>query len=121
MEWITQKQAKEAGKKSEKAAIKCSALHWRQLAEATEGELRKKMNSLKQPYHLVCTGYCALCERHDEKGICSKCKLKEQGWSCCRKWKEAATAFNRFCVGTLSHSVFTKAAVKMAEKIEGLI
>ena len=81
VKWLTQKQVKEAAKKSRKAAIECSRLHWEQLATATDEESGNKRDSLMMS---VLDGheYCALCKRFFAECRCNDCPLVAADGGC---------------------------------------
>ena len=71
MKWLTQKEVKVAAKKSNKAAIACSVMHYEQILAAKKWEIQRN----HKRNHLWLTGpdLCALCERCN--GYCGRCPL----------------------------------------------
>lgn len=94
MNWLTQKQVKQAATK--KAAIECSRLHWHQMATCTLSELNSKLRQLKYYFDLLREDYCALCLRYAFKDSCGVCPIgndcKATNWV---KAKRALIVFNR--------------------------
>lgn len=105
MKWLTQKQVDAAAKKGKLPALECSDLHWTQLIEATEEELRKKIN---QTEGLIEGRYCACCCASKK---CRNCLLCGQPVSCCKgRWGNASSALNRWRRNSGTHADFVKAA-----------
>lgn len=123
MNWLTQKQIKKAAETSDLAAMECSVKHWKQLWQATAGELRK---ALKEKKTSILTGHCACCHRFYVRGYCRrKCPVRDIGgahrlcdntpwddiqdalwdWHDRKKnwhiWKKAAKAEHEFLLGIL--------------------
>lgn len=103
MKWLTQKEVKEAGKKSKKAAIRCSIEHWQQIVDATWEELEKKiqLGGGVASSSLVHVPYCALCQRYYKRGTCRLCPLAlAMGHKCNDTgslWRRASRRFMLLC------------------------
>ena len=69
MNWLTRKEVDAAAKKSKKAAIACSVLHWEQILSATKKDFRRLSNEIHPMSGLL----CALCVRHEYN--CAVCSL----------------------------------------------
>ena len=109
MKWLTQKQVKEAAKKSRKAAIECSRLHWEQLATCTKGELLAKTRQLSEYHDLIGCDYCSLCIRYrGDNSSCDECPISDDQ-NCVKKsqWRK--------CYNTFRTSGFQVEAKKMEQ------
>ncbi len=73
MKWLTQKQVKEAAKKSPKAAHDCVIEHWTQLATCTFDELKKV---IKSKSNIINSCYCAFCSKYTKRQLCSACPIR---------------------------------------------
>lgn len=116
MNWLTFEQVEVAGKKSHEAALECSQEHWRQLSQATRGEI----GDASDLCCMIRAPYCALCERYRSGFIvCEGCPLKQVGYSCCRSWQEASdaeTAYSR-CPDEDNWRSWRRAAKAMYRKL----
>lgn len=86
MKWLTKTQVKNAAKKGERTAIKCSIRHWTQIRDATNEELAQADDNDK-----VSNGaeFCALCKRYynlnTNGNACEYCPLYKNGFGCLTK------------------------------------
>lgn len=94
MKWLTQKEVKAAAKKSKKAAIACSVLHWEQILTATKEELCDFYDNRSDD--LVRSPYCALCCRfNDDAAECPKCPVPDKCKTGGSVWSAASYACTR--------------------------
>ena len=90
MRWITQGKVR-ASAKTEQRAKECSELHWWQLWNCTEGELKQKVRQYKCNNMIISTAFCGLCERHLSYPPLrctknAKCPLKYKQEVCCLEY-----------------------------------
>lgn len=116
MKWLTQKEIKAAAKKSEKAAIACSVLHWEQILTATKRDFHEP--SAGTVYSID----CALCIRHMKHGrtqccLCSLGKIK-----LCRDdtWQNARGAMDEYLDGKINFRQFRRKAQPMLDLLRSL-
>ncbi len=127
MKWLTQKQIKEAAKKSPKAAKDCVIEHWTQLATCTFKEF---VWAVKQGKASIWGGFCAFCIRarnEDDVLFCStkKCPVFLQtGCIGCSEtpWHRAFADFNNFEENPTqaNYTKFHKAAKKELKFLKSL-
>jgi len=82
MEWLTRKEIREAAKKSEEAAVKCSIKHWEQIRDATRAELTQGYDNDRV---ISNHEFCALCKRYfkfKNNSPCENCILYKIGKGC---------------------------------------
>lgn len=79
MKWLSQKQIKEAAKKSPKAAHDCVIEHWTQLATCTFREFIAIVKAEHQIRNIIGSSACAYCLKYQGvRIVCDGCPVCEK-------------------------------------------
>ena len=129
MRYLTKKQINYAAKRGEKAAIKCSIRHWKELREASLEDLKNWDSS--GATIIVGHSACALCRRHstsqyDDTCVdCNACSLGRKLGSCgvseCNPYRKADRVYNQYFKSWKLRRKWQRACDRMIKVLESLL